>query len=109
MWALENYDDAQVLNIGSTEENSVKDIAFMIADIMGINRDRIHFDKSKPLGILRKNTDNSRLTALCDFKYTPFREGLRKTIQWFSHAYQEKPDTIRLYSKAGGASGKRSG
>lgn len=100
MWALEHYDDSQVLNIGSTEENSVKDIAFMIAAIMGIDTNRICFDKTKPLGIFRKNTDNSRLISLCGFKYTPFREGLEKTIQWFCDTIEHQPDSVRLYNKS---------
>jgi GDP-L-fucose synthase len=100
MWALEHYNDIQVLNIGSTEENSVEDIAFMIAEIMGIGKDRICFDTSKPLGILRKNTDNSRLIALSHFRYTPFRDGLEKTIRWFCNAIENQPDVVRLYKKS---------
>ena len=100
MWALENYGDVQVLNIGSTEENSVRDIAFMIADIINIDKARIVFDKSKPLGIFRKNTDNSRFIALSGFKYTPFREGLEQTIQWFARTCQDQPDAIRFYRKS---------
>ncbi len=100
MWALEHYDDAQVLNIGSTEEHSVRDIAFIIADIMSIDRGRIYFDRSKPIGIFRKNTDNSRLITLSCFKYTPLREGLEKTIQWFTHIYENQPDAIRFYNKS---------
>ncbi len=100
MWALEHYNNAQVLNIGSTEENSVRDIAFMIADIMGIDHGRIYFDKSKPLGIFKKNTDNSHLIALSDFKYTPFLDGLEKTIQWFCNASVNQPNAVRLYKKS---------
>jgi GDP-L-fucose synthase len=100
MWVLEHYDDIQTLNIGSTEENTVRDIAFMIAEIMGIDNGRICFDKTKPLGIYRKNTDNARLIALSDFKYTLFRDGLEKTIQWFCHAIEHQPDVIRLYNKS---------
>ncbi|MGA2467026.1 MAG: NAD-dependent epimerase/dehydratase family protein [Thermodesulfobacteriota bacterium] len=99
MWALENYNDAQVINIGTTEENSVADIAYMIADIMGISRRRIVFDATKPKGIFRKNTDNSRFMAISNFKYTPFLEGLEKTIRWFSDAYENRPETVRMYSK----------
>ena len=84
MWALKDYDHAQILNIGTTEENSVRDIAFMIAEAMGVDPARIVFDTTKPAGILRKSTDNSRFIALSNFQYTPFREGLEKTIQWFS-------------------------
>jgi len=100
MWILAHYNDAQVLNIGSTEENSVRDIAFMIADIMNIDKTRIVFDETKPMGILRKNTDNSRFLSLSNFQYTSFQKGLEKTIQWFSNAYENHPETIRMYSKS---------
>jgi GDP-L-fucose synthase len=100
MWALHNYDQAQILNIGTTEENSVRDIAFMIADIMGVNRARIFFDPTKPGGIFKKSTDNSRFLALSNFSYTPFREGLKKTIQWFCETYESNPQAVRTYSKA---------
>jgi GDP-L-fucose synthase len=100
MWALHHYDHAQILNIGSTEENSVRDIAFMIAEIMGVDRSRIFFDTTKPGGIFKKSTNNSRFLALSDFKYTPFREGLEKTIQWFCETYESNPKAVRTYSKA---------
>jgi GDP-L-fucose synthase len=100
LWALANYDEAQILNVGSTEENSVADIAYMIADIMNIDRGRIVFDTSKPKGIFRKNTDNSRFLAISHFQYTPFRQGLEKTIQWFCEAYEHNPEAIRTYSKS---------
>ena len=100
MWALHHYDQPQILNIGITEENSVRDIAFMIAEIMGVNRSRIFFDTTKPGGIFKKSTDNSRFLALSDFTYTPFREGLEKTIQWFCETYETNPEAVRTYSKA---------
>ncbi len=101
MRALQYYEDISVLNIGSTEEQSVRDIAFMIADFMDINRDRIHFDKTKPAGIFRKNTSNSRFLALSGFQYTPFRKGLEMTINWYINACQNQPETLRLYKKSG--------
>lgn len=100
LWALEHYDEARVLNIGSTEEHSVRDIAFMIADRMGVNRSRIRFDPSKPKGIFRKNTDNSRFLSLSGFQYTPFRTGLEKTISWFCETMEKNPGAIRRYRKS---------
>ena len=100
MWALENYNDAQCLNIGTTEENSIKDIAYMIAEIISVNKSRIKFDTSKPKGIYRKNTDNSRFTRLLNYRYTPFREALKKTIQWFCVMMEQNPGEIRLLSKS---------
>ena len=101
-WALENYDQGQVLNIGTTEENSVRDIALLIADYMGIDPDRICFDTSKPDGVFRKSTDNSRFMRLSGFNYTPFREGLKKTIAWFKDTYRNNPGAIRFASKSRG-------
>lgn len=95
MWCLFNYDAAQILHVGSTEEVSVKDTAFMIADILGIDRARLHFDTSKPAGILRKGTDNSRFVSLSKFTYTPFREGLEKSIAWYL-ANKDIPGRVRL-------------
>ena len=100
MWALENYDDTQCLNIGTTEENSIKDIAYMIAEIMGVDNSRITFDTTKPKGIHRKNTDNSRFQKLSNYSYTPFRKALEKTIHWFSETMEKNPDEIRLMNKS---------
>jgi GDP-L-fucose synthase len=100
MWALENYDNAQCLNIGTIEENSIKDIAYMISDIMNISRDKIIFDILKPKGICRKNTDNRRFIEINNFKYTPFRKALLTTINWFINAYENYPESIRFYSKS---------
>lgn len=87
MWCLDNYDDAQVLNVGSTEEHSVREIAYLIAEIMGIDKGRVAWDTTKPGGISRRQTDNSRFVRLSDFQYTLFRIGLENTIRWFSENY----------------------
>jgi len=89
MWCLENYDDPQVMHIGSTEEHSVKETAFMIADQMGIERSRLFFDTSKPAGIHKKSTDNSKFISRSNFKYTPFKVGLERTIAYFCEHYGE--------------------
>jgi len=95
MWCLDHYNNSQTLNIGSTEEHSVKETAYMIADIMGVERNRIQFDTSKPNGIYKKSTDNSRFLSLSEFQYTPFQVGLEKTIEWFSRNYHQA-EAVRL-------------
>jgi GDP-L-fucose synthase len=97
MWCLENYDEAQILHPGSTEEHSVKETAFMIAEIMGINKDRLEFDTSKPAGIHKKSTDNSKFVSRSQFKYTPFRIGLERTIHWFMEHYND-PTKVKLFA-----------
>jgi len=95
MWCLDHYDEAQILHIGSTEEHSVKETAYMIAEIMDIDPGRIVFDISKPSGVAKKSTDNSRFRKLSGFQYTPFRTGLEYTIKWFCENY-DRPGIVRL-------------
>lgn len=102
LWALYNYDDAQVLNSGTTEELSIKDIALLIAKNMGVDPARIRFDVTKPNGVFRKGTDNSRIVTLSGHKYVSFAEGLERTIRWFIDTYENRRDQLRLYSKTKG-------
>jgi len=99
MWCLENYNDKQILNVGTTEENSVKDIAFMIAEEMDVDPERIKWDTTKPSGPYRKSTDNSRFIGLSNFEYTPFRQGLNKTTLWYKNMMETEPEKIRTGSK----------
>jgi GDP-L-fucose synthase len=101
MWALDSYDDPGILNVGTTEEHSVKEIALMVAEVMEIPRERIEFDTTKPSGIFRKSVDNSKFLRLSSFTFTPFRTGLEHTIRWFSETYQANPALIRLRNKVG--------
>lgn len=105
LWALYNYDDAQVLNSGTTEELSIRDIALMIARLVGVEASRIRFDTTKPNGVFRKGTDNTRFVALSKFVYTPFAEGLERTVAWFADTYENRRHELRLYGKAGGQAG----
>jgi GDP-L-fucose synthase len=88
MWCLFHYDAPGILNIGTTEEHSVSEIAFMLADELGIARHRIVFDPSKPGGILRKSTDNSKFLGMSKFEFTPFIVGLRNTLRWLDQNYE---------------------
>ena len=99
LWCLENYDSEQILNIGTIEENSVKDMAFMIADFLGIDKRRIVFDTSKPKGALKKSTDNSRFVDLSNFTYMPFKAGLERTLKWYLDTLASDPSLIRTRSK----------
>ena len=93
MWCLDNYDGEQILHIGTTEEHSVKTMAYMVAEIMGIDRTRIEFDTTKPSGQFRRSTDNSKFVQLSKFTYTPFRTGLQDTVEWFLDKY---PDATQM-------------
>ncbi len=100
MWCLFHYNDAQVLNIGTTEELSVKEIAYLIAGFLNIDTSRIEFDTTKPKGIFKKSVDNSRFISISKFQYTPFKISLENTIRWFCDTYQKSPGNIRMAGKS---------
>jgi GDP-L-fucose synthase len=95
MWCLDHYSGAQVLNAGTTEEHSIREIALLVAELLGIDPARIAFDSSRPSGVARRPTDNSRFVALSGFRYTPFRVGLERTVRWFCDNYA-KPGAVRV-------------
>lgn len=86
-WCAENYNAPEPINIGNTEEISIADVAYEIAKIIG-HKNGIKFDTSKPEGQYRKPTSNQKLRSLgCSIKYTPFTEGLERSIDFFVKNY----------------------
>jgi GDP-L-fucose synthase len=82
--ATERYDGVEPVNIGTGVELSIRELAELIAEITGF-RGHIEWDASKPNGQPRRRLDTSRATEWFGFKAgTDFREGLTKTIQWYS-------------------------
>lgn len=87
MWCIDHYNDAQILNISTMEEISIKDAAYVIADRLKIDRARIVFDTTKPSGQYRKVMDNSRFVSISGFRYTPIRETIVQTVDYFVANY----------------------
>jgi len=70
------------INIGSGEEISINDLAFLISKIVQYEGE-IKFDLSKPDGTLRKWMDSSKLNKLgfsCEIK---LEEGIKNTYNWY--------------------------
>jgi len=59
-YLMENYDEAGLVNIGTGEDLSIKDLALLIKDIVGYEG-KIDFDTSKPDGTPRKLMDVTKL------------------------------------------------
>ena len=95
MWCLDHYEDPQILNVGTTEELSVREIALIIADLLKIDSRRIVFDPSKPAGQFRKNTDNAKFVKRSNFQYTPLRKTLEYTIRYFEKIIRRECDFNR--------------
>ena len=82
--ALERLDTAEPVNLGSGEEVSIGDLAALVAELIGYEG-RIAWDPSQPNGQPRRQLDTRRAEALLRFRAsTGLREGLRRTIDWWS-------------------------
>jgi GDP-L-fucose synthase len=85
---LDKHESREPINVGNTEEYSVKEVAEIIANIMEFDGNII-WDTTQPVGQHRKPSDNSNLIKLgwkaADF--TPFVEALGNTCKWFVKNY----------------------
>jgi GDP-L-fucose synthase len=82
--ATEHYNESEPINIGSGMEISIRDLATLIADLVGYEG-AIVFDTSKPNGQPRRALDVSRANALLGYKAKMnFHEGLKRTITYYA-------------------------
>jgi GDP-L-fucose synthase len=59
-YLMQNYDEEGLVNVGTGEDLSIKDLALLVKDIIGYTGE-IHFDVTKPDGTPRKLMDVSKL------------------------------------------------
>ena len=81
--AAERYDGREPVNLGSSFEISIKDLAETIARLTGFQGE-IVWDTSKPNGQPRRKLDVSRAEKSFGFRAeVGFEEGLARTIDWY--------------------------
>jgi len=86
-WVLYNYNENEPIILSTSEEISIKEVVNVITELMNFKGDVI-FDSSKPDGQFRKPSDNTKIkNYLPNFKFTPFYEGLKETIEFFENNY----------------------
>ena len=84
--AAERYDGPEPVNLGTGNEISIRDLAALIAELTGYDGE-IVWDTDKPNGQPRRRLDVSRAENLFGFRAsTPLREGLERTIAWYTSA-----------------------
>jgi GDP-L-fucose synthase len=82
VYLMNHYDDGEIVNVGTGEDVSIRDLAQLVSEVVGYKGD-IRFDASKPDGTPRKLLDVTRLAELGWRYQTPLREGIEKTYRWF--------------------------
>jgi GDP-L-fucose synthase len=90
VFLMRRYSDEGPVNVGWGEDISIRDLAAMIAGIVGYPG-RITFDTTRPDGTPRKLLDVSRMSALGWQPKIPLEQGLNQTWDW----YQAHREAIR--------------
>jgi GDP-L-fucose synthase len=81
--AAEHYNGAEPVNLGSGMEISIRELATLIAELVGF-KGEFRYDTSKPNGQPRRKLDVSRAREAFGFSaQTSFRDGLRETVAWY--------------------------
>ena len=82
LFAMDHYENAELINVGSGEDVSIKDLANMVARVVGY-KGLIEWDTNRPNGTPKRPLDYSKISDLgWKPKYT-LAEGLYKTYDWF--------------------------
>lgn len=90
VWVLRSYDSPEpiILSVGEEDEVSIKDVVQLVAEAAGFPADKIVFDTTKADGQFKKTASNKKLmAALPGFQFTPIREGLKRSVEWFWENY----------------------
>ncbi|SMF96403.1 GDP-L-fucose synthase [Methylomagnum ishizawai] len=82
VFLLENYSEEGIVNVGTGEDVSIRELADMIRAEVGFAGE-LRFDATKPDGTPRKLLDVSRLSALGWRAGTSLAEGIGKTYRWY--------------------------
>ncbi len=89
LFLMENYDESEIINIGTGKEFSIKLIAEIIKEIVGFDGELV-FDTTKPDGTLRKIMDSSKLNGLGWEAKTDLRDGLKIVYDWYLNSLDAK-------------------
>ena len=78
LFLMNNYSGSEIVNIGTGEDITIKDLAYLVKEVVGFEGD-IYFNTEMPNGTPRKLLDVSKLSDL-GWKYkTNLKEGIQKT------------------------------
>jgi GDP-L-fucose synthase len=78
-------DDTPLFNVGSGEDQTIKEIASIISDVVGYQGD-VKWDQSKPDGTVQKLLDISQIKKIGWEPSINLKEGIRGVYDWYLKA-----------------------
>ena len=97
---MEKYDDEEIINIGTGEDVTIKELAETIIDVTGY-KNYYEWDTSKPNGTPRKVLNVDKMKALGWEPKIGLREGIESTYEWYKESikYEEPPQKVNPFSR----------
>ena len=92
---MERYDSEEIINIGTGEDITIKELAEMIVDVTGYKND-YEWDTSKPNGTPRKVLNVDKVKSLGWEPKISLREGLESTYEWMKN----NRSNLRIYNRS---------
>ena len=89
IFLMNNYNESEIINIGTGKDISILELALLLKDMIGFNGDII-FNNTKPDGTPRKLLDVSKLKNLGWECKTTLKEGIKLTYKWFIDNFKLK-------------------
>jgi len=84
IFLLKNYNQANLINVGTGKETSIIQLARRIKKVSGFHGELV-FDKLKPDGNPRRILDNSKISAMGWEAQTNLDKGLKITWEWYKN------------------------
>lgn len=81
VFLMQNYNDAETVNIGTGEDVTIKELAETIKKTVGFEGELV-FDTTKPDGTPRKLLDVSKINNLGWKHKVNLQQGIEKTLDW---------------------------
>lgn len=82
LFAMDHFENGELINVGSGENISIKDLANTIASVVRYTGD-INWDTSRPNGTPNRPLDSSKMEELGWKPKHTLQDGLKKMYQWF--------------------------
>lgn len=79
---MNNYDSTEIVNVGTGEDVSIKELSEIVKDVVGFSGN-VLYDTSKPDGTPRKLLDVSKINSLGWKHKVGLKEGVQKTYSWY--------------------------
>ena len=97
---MEKYDDEEIINIGTGEDVTIKELAETIIDVTGYEND-YEWDTSIPNGTPRKVLNVDKMKALGWEPKISLREGIESTYEWYKNKldYEEPQPKLNPISR----------